>query len=314
MTYKAAMTDYYNGGLPLGGGKSIMIPMRQVKRLRKEQYRSMGRFIETLGGRYIAGEDIGTYVADVYEMRKYTRHAGGEMAGHPYCGDPSALTALGVLAGMKGALHATFGSNVLEGRTVYIEGIGKVGFPLMQLLHKEGAKLFVSNRSVTEMEIEALHRAQDEHGATVVPLTESGLAERFPDVEIYAPCAMGGTVGEELIARFPSSVSIVAGSANNVLLDPTLDGMQLLARGITYAPDYVINNRGLWDIYCQRLHEEEKLQYVLSQVEYGCSQNEALIEEIIRRSKGEANPTPTNVIADRMAEAVFLRKNWIPNT
>ncbi len=76
----------------------------------------MGRFIETLGGRYITGEDVGTYVADVHEMRKFTKHAGGEMAGHPYGGDPSAVTALGVLAGMKGALHATFGSNALEVR------------------------------------------------------------------------------------------------------------------------------------------------------------------------------------------------------
>ncbi|OGZ04819.1 MAG: hypothetical protein A2845_05615 [Candidatus Lloydbacteria bacterium RIFCSPHIGHO2_01_FULL_49_22] len=314
MTYKAAMTDYYNGGLPLGGGKSVMVPMRQDKRLRKQQFASMGRFVETLAGRYIIAEDVGTYVPDVHEMRKFTKHACGEMVGHPYGGDPSPLTALGVLAGMKGALRAAFGSNALEGRSVYVEGIGKVGFPLMQLLHKEGALLYVSNRSVTEREVEALLRAQDEYGAKVVRLTEDGKAERFPDVEIYAPCAMGGTVGQDLIAHFPPSLSIIAGSANNVLFDPAVDGASLLLRRIVYAPDYVINNRGLWDVYCQRLHEQGTLPYDLKYVEDGCLQNEALIEEIIHRSEGGLTRTPTNVVADRMAEAVFMKKEMITHT
>ena len=318
MTYKAAMTDYYNGGLPLGGGKSVMIPIRQDKRLRKQQFASMGRFVETLEGRYIIAEDVGTYVSDVHEIRKFTKHACGEMVGHPYGGDPSPLTALGVLAGMKGALRATFGSNVLEGRHVYVEGIGKVGFPLMQLLHKEGALLYVSNRSVTEREVEALLRAQDEYGAKVVRLTEDGKAERFPDVEIYAPCAMGGTVGQELIAQFPPSLSIIAGSANNVLLNPTVDGASLLERRIVYAPDYVINNRGLWDVYCQRLHEQGVREYDLKYVEDGCLENEALISEIIDASTSDyfdsPNGFPTNVIADRMAEAVFMKKEMITHT
>ena len=318
MTYKAAMTDYYNGGLPLGGGKSVMIPIRQDKRLRKQQFASMGRFVETLEGRYIIAEDVGTYVSDVHEIRKFTKHACGEMVGHPYGGDPSPLTALGVLAGMKGALRATFGSNVLEGRHVYVEGIGKVGFPLMQLLHKEGALLYVSNRSVTEREVEALLRAQDEYGAKVVRLTEDGKAERFPDVEIYAPCAMGGTVGQELIAQFPPSLSIIAGSANNVLLNPTVDGASLLERRIVYAPDYVINNRGLWDVYCQRLHEQGVREYDLKYVEDGCLENEALISEIIDASTSDyfdsPNGFPTNVIAGRMAEAVFMKKDMMTHT
>lgn len=308
MTYKAAMTEYYNGGLPLGGGKSVMIPMRQDKRLRKQQFASMGRFVETLEGRYIIAEDVGTYVSDVHEIHKFTKHACGEMVGHPYGGDPSPLTALGTLAGMKGALHATFGTNALEGRSVYVEGIGKVGFPLMQMLHKEGAKLFVSNRSVSEREVEELRRAQDEYGAVIVRLTADGKAERFPDVEVYAPCAMGGTVSRESMKLFPPSLRIIAGSANNVLLDPATDGKLLLERNIVYAPDYVINNRGLWDVYCQRLHEQGKRTYDLKYVEDGCLQNEALIEEIIRRSNSGETPISTNMIADRMAEAVFMKK------
>ena len=306
MTYKAAMTDYYNGGLPLGGGKCVIIPTKHDKRRRSAQYRSMGRFINSLGGRFISGEDIGTTVSDVNEIRKETEFVGGSMMGHPHGGDPSAYTALGVYYGIKGALKKVYRTSNLTGHSVYIEGIGKVGFALMELLAKDRVTLYVSNGTSTEAERQALIRAKDQFRAYEVPLNEKGAPISFPSVDIYAPCALGGVVSRERMSQYPPVLRIVAGAANNVLLDPALDGLELMKRGITYAPDYVINNRGLWDIFHQWQAQHGKAAYDNAFVLEGCKENEALIFDICERAAREH--VSSHVVADRMAEGNFLKK------
>ena len=311
MTYKAAMTDYYNGGIPLGGGKAVMIPHKNSKRLRHAQFQAMGAFIDSLGGMYISAEDVGTNVADVHEMAKKTVHVTGEMVGHPYGGDPSPYTALGVLAGMEGAWRAVSGSAELSGRAVYVEGIGKVGLPLMELLFARGAQLFVSNCSTTPTEREALEKARS-LGTQVVTLGTDGRPLEFPQVDIYAPCALGGSVHPSAIAGYPRRLRLIAGSANNVLLDPARDGALLRGKGITYAPDYVINNRGLWDVYHQVVHNRGDAPYREPDVRAGCLENEALLYEIVTRAqKDGACP---HAIADRMAEEVINKKKIITHT
>ena len=227
MTYKAALL-----GVPLGGGKSVMVPWKKAKRLRKAQFLSMGRLVKSLGGKYIISEDVGTSVSDIKTILDVTTHACGTLEDHPYKGDPSPITALGVYHSLRAALYFTTGSRQLDGRSVYVEGIGKVGMPLAEMLAREGANLCVSNRSKEASEREALVRAQDEFHATVVTLNDNGEPEHFPSVDVYAPCALGGVVNAKRMATYPKRLRVIAGSANNIFLDPDQDGAELAAKGI----------------------------------------------------------------------------------
>ena len=296
MTYKAALL-----GVPLGGGKSVMVPWKEAKRWRRAQFLSMGRAVESLGGKYIIAEDVGTGVDDIKTMRKVTTHACGTLESHPYMGDPSPITALGVYHSLCAAFYFATGSRDLDGHSVYVEGIGKVGMPLAQMLAGAGMRLHVSNRSKEASERDALTRAQDELRATVVNLNDHGEPEHFPFVEVYAPCALGGIVNAKRMATYSSCLKVIAGSANNVLLDPDQDGAALMARGIVYAPDYLANNRGLWDIYNQMLGH-----YDLKTVEDGCKLNDNLTFELLERSR--MLNIPPHRVADQMAEKIFNKK------
>ncbi len=151
--------------------------------------------------------------------------------------------------------------------------------PLAEILARVGMRLYVSNRTKVPSEREALARAQDELHATVVNLNEHGEPEHFPSALVYAPCALGGVVCAKRMATYPQCLRMVAGSANNVLLDTDQDGARLMAKGIVYAPDYLANNRGLWDIYNQMSGH-----YDLKVVEDGCKQNDHVTFELLERS------------------------------
>ena len=304
MTYKAALSR-----LPLGGGKCLLIPTKHDKRLRKAQYQAMGRFIDSLAGTYISAEDVGTSVADVHEMGKMTPFVTGSMKDHPYDGNPSPFTALGVLHGMKGAMRALHGTPSLAGRTMYVEGVGNVGMKLAELLHKEGAVLYVSNRTSTPSEQAALKSAEERFSATRVELNEHGQPRRFPHVDIYVPCALGGVVNEERIETYPSTLSLIAGSANNVLLDASRDGELLRKRKILYAPDYVINNGGLIDVHHQWQSKNHGVPYDPNEVSQGCTQNETVLYEICSRAIAEE--VCPHRIADTMAEKVLKDKKTV---
>jgi leucine dehydrogenase len=229
MTYKAAAS-----GLNLGGGKSVIIGDPEAKS--EQLLRSFGRYIETLGGRYIVAEDVGTSTEDMEHIRIETSHVVGVDVTHGGSGDPSPFTALGVLQGMRACAEEAFGSPSLEGRTVAVQGLGHVGYHLCEPLHDEGANLMV-----TDLREELVDQAVREFGAKPVEPAE---ILTIP-CDILAPCALGAVVNDISLPNF--RCSIIAGGANNILLEAR-HGEALAERGILYAPDYVINAGGLINV------------------------------------------------------------------
>ncbi len=234
MTYKAAIS-----GLNLGGGKAVIIG--DAKKQKSEAlFRRYGQFVESLGGRYITAEDVGTSVADMENVRKETKHVSGLPVEHGGSGDPSPVTAYGVYMGMKAAAKYKYGSDSLEGKSVGVEGVGHVGEYLVELLRKENAKVFIS-----DINEEQLKKVSSLYSAEIVSV--SGIYDL--DMDIYAPCALGATVNTDTISRL--KCSIIAGSSNNQLADENIHGKMVKDKGITYAPDFLINAGGLINVYSE---------------------------------------------------------------
>ena len=283
MTYKAAMA-----GLAQGGGKSVILgdPRRDKT---PAMMRAMGRFVDTLGGRYIAAEDSGTSVADVRLMAEETRHVGGltgpEAQAAGRTGDPSPATAYGVFVGIQSAVRWKLSRTDLRGLKVAIQGLGNVGYRLAKHLHEAGAKLWV-----TDLHAPAVERCVKELGATAV-----GMDQIFAvDAEVFAPCAMGAIINDRTLPQLKAG--IVAGAANNQLATPR-HGQALLARGILYAPDYVINAGGIIEIWYEGPgYDERKVRAHLDQIGQ-------TLTTVFERAKQEQHPT--GEIADRMAEERF---------
>ncbi len=230
MTYKAAVA-----GLNLGGGKSVIIGDND-RTDREMIMRAHGRAVESLGGRYITAEDVGTSVEDMDFVHMETDSVVG-IAGRS--GDPSPVTAYGVYRGIKACAMREYGDDDLTGRTVSVQGTGHVGYYLCEHLHREGANLVV-----TDIDEEKVQRVVDEFDAEPV-----GTEEIYDvDADVFAPCALGAIVNDDTIPRL--KVDIVAGAANNQLGDDTHDH-KLEERGILYAPDYVINAGGLINVYSE---------------------------------------------------------------
>jgi len=227
MTYKAAVA-----GLNLGGGKSVIIGDNRTTR-REPIFRAHGRHVESLGGRYITAEDVGTSTADMEFIRAETEHVTGLLG---KSGDPSPVTAYGVYWGMKACAKVRYGSDSLSGKTVAVQGCGHVGYSLCKLLFEEGAKLLVTD--IDPQRIKAV--VQDFKATAVKP--EDIYAQ---EADIFAPCALGAIVNDETLKQL--KVHIIAGAANNQLAEDR-HGLQLEAQGILYAPDYVINGGGLINV------------------------------------------------------------------
>lgn len=233
MTYKAAVA-----GLPLGGGKAVLFADGKERdtTIRTARLMAYGRVIEGLGGAFVTAEDANTTMADMVTLRRATKHAVGipvEMGGS---GDPSPVTAVGVLAGIRALVEDVLEASSLAGVSVAVQGLGKVGMALAGMLVAEGAKV-----TATDVEAEAVARARRELDIAVVA------PEAIFDVPcaIFAPCAYGGAINDDTIARL--TCRIVAGSANNQLQEERL-GEVLHERGIVYAVDYVINAGGLINV------------------------------------------------------------------
>ncbi|HJR45604.1 MAG TPA: Glu/Leu/Phe/Val dehydrogenase [Actinomycetota bacterium] len=230
MTYKAAAA-----GLDLGGGKGVIIgDPRRIKS--EELLRAYGRFVETLGGRYITAEDVGTALEDMDIVRRESRWVTG--CSHTYggSGDPSPVTAYGVLNGIKACALEVFGSAELKGRTVALQGVGKVGYALCGYLVGEGAKV-----TIGDIDVDNMARAVKDHGVETVPLEDIHKLE----CDIFAPCALGGGINDDTISEF--NCKIIAGPANNQLAREE-HGEKLRDLGILYAPDFVINAGGLINV------------------------------------------------------------------
>jgi leucine dehydrogenase len=227
MTYKAAVA-----GLNLGGGKSVIIGDNKTK-LREPVFRAHGRHVEALHGRYITAEDVGTGVQDMEYIKAETDHVTGLIG---KSGDPSPVTAFGVYRGIKACAKHRYGSDGLSGRTIAIQGCGHVGYNLAQLLRREGAKLIVTDIDAGKVK----KVVEDLEATAVAPEEIIGVK-----ADIFAPCAMGGVINDETLGTL--QVEIVAGGANNQLAEER-HGDALEQKGITYAPDYVINGGGLINV------------------------------------------------------------------
>lgn len=231
MTYKAAAT-----GLSLGGGKGVIIGDPEEDKT-EILFRAYGRLVEGLHGRFVTGEDMGIDVRDVEMMRSETIYVVGISEGLGGGGDPSPVTARGVYFGMQACTEEVFGRSSLNGISAAVQGLGHVGMNLVDLLHRAGVKLFVS-----DVRKDRLQSAVEKFGAEPVsPEDIYGV-----DADIFAPCAHGGIVNDETMPRF--KFKIIAGSANNQLADEEKHGRILKEKNILYAPDYVINAGGLINV------------------------------------------------------------------
>jgi len=229
MTYKAAVA-----GLALGGGKAVIIG--DAKKLKSEAlFRAFGRFVNGLNGRYITAEDVNVNTSDIEAVSMETQYCSG-IAGAS--GDPSPITALGVYVGIQASVLHKLKKDSLKGLTVAVQGTGHVGSWLCRYLHEEGASLIVA-----DIDQGRLDKMATEFGAKIVGTDEIHKV----DCDVFAPCALGFGLNDDTIPEIKAP--IVAGGANNQLLDESRHGEMIRKRDILYAPDYVINAGGLINVY-----------------------------------------------------------------
>ena len=232
MTYKSAAAD-----LPMGGGKAlIMADPRKDKT--EALLRAYGRHLDTLNGRYVTTTDVGSTGRDLEYVALETRHVAGLSVSMGGSGDTSLMTGLGVYMGMKACAKAAWGTDSLAGRTVALQGFGKVAYRTAEYLVEDGATLVA-----TDIHEDARDKARQMGARIVEP-------EEIYDVEcdVFSPCALGGVLNAGTIPRL--TCSIVAGGANNQLLTGD-DGIELHRKGVLYAPDYVINSGGVINVACE---------------------------------------------------------------
>lgn len=230
MTYKNAIS-----GLNLGGGKAVIIA--DPKNKNEALFRSFGRFIESLNGRYITAEDVNTSVEDIEHIFTETNHVTGVAQQNGGSGNPSPYTALGVFRGIEASVTKAFGSRSLKGKTVSIQGVGAVGFELAKLLVEAGANITYTD--VNERNIQRMKEAFP--NAKFVASNEIFSAA----CDIYAPCALGASINDETIPQLKAK--IVCGAANNQLKEDR-HGLILKEKGVLYAPDYLVNAGGVMNV------------------------------------------------------------------
>lgn len=276
MTYKNAAA-----GLNLGGGKSVIIGDPK-KDKNEEMLRAFGRYVESLNGRYITAEDVGTTEEDMDTINFETDFVTGVSKASGSSGNPSPITAYGVYQGIKASAKEAFGDDSLEGKTIAVQGMGNVAFSLCKYLHEEGAKLVV-----TDINPERVQLAVDTFQAEAVDPDDI----YDVDCDIYTPCALGATVNDDTISRLKAKV--IAGSANNQLASPK-HGDMLHEKGIVYAPDYVINAGGVINVADELngYNEERALKKVKTIY--------TSLEKVFEIAKRDS--IPTYLAADRMAE------------
>ncbi len=277
MSYKNAMAN-----LRFGGGKAVLIADAK-KSKSPELFEAFGRFVDSLGGRYVTAEDVGTTTADMASVARSTRFVAGlGRAPGEAGGDPGPKTALGVYLGIKAAVKFRLGQDELSGLSVAVQGVGGVGYHLCRMLAADGARLFVA-----DVRPAAVQRVVEEFKATALPVEDILAAE----VDVLSPCALGAVLNAASFPRLRARV--VAGAANNQLAQGQ-DGSALSAAGILYAPDYVINAGGIISVAREYYGGATEAQ-VIADIQ-GIP---ARLTEIFERARRE-NRT-TNAVADQMA-------------
>ena len=273
MTYKNAVA-----GLNLGGGKSVIIGDNRTTD-REMIFRAHGRFVESLGGRYITAEDVGTSTADMDFVHMETKNVSG-LAGRS--GDPSPVTAHGVFRAIQASAKERWGSDGLSTKTVSVQGCGHVGYYLAKELHEAGAKLVV-----TDIDQERVKQVATEFGArAVAPDDIYGV-----QADIFAPCALGGIINDKTIPQL--KVEIVCGAANNVLLEER-HGDLLGQKQILYTPDYVANAGGVINVYSELAGWSSARAF---------RKADEIYDTVLRVFQiARTDSVPTYVAADRLAE------------
>lgn len=282
MTFKNAL-----GGIPFGGGKAVIFADPRKDKT-PELLHAFGRAVESLGGLYYTAEDSGVTEDDIQTMREVTQYAAGIAAKGGTGGNPSPFTARGVWRGVQAAARARLGAETLKDLRVCVLGVGAVGMELARLLHKEGAKLVVADINES-----AVSQAVENFGAERVSPDDAIAA----NVDIFAPCAMGGSINVHSIDRL--SAKVIAGSANNQLLTPDMD-QALNDRDVLYAPDYVINAAGVISVGLEILG-----QWTAQELSMRIDRISDTLDEIFTRSKAENRPT--GAIADQLAMEVVAK-------
>jgi len=232
MTYKSAIT-----GLNLGGGKAVIIGDTKIDKT-PEMITRFGQFVNSLSGKYITAEDVGTTTEDMDRIHEVTNYVTGISKENGGSGNPSPVTAYGVYMGMKAAAKYKFGSDNLAGKKVLVQGTGHVGETLISYLTKEGAIVFVSDIHQDKME-----NMVTKYGAHIF----TGADLYSADVDIYSPCALGATINDDTVYKI--NAKVIAGAANNQLAVENIHGPILRERGIAYAPDFLINAGGIINVY-----------------------------------------------------------------
>lgn len=232
MTYKSSVA-----GLNLGGGKAVIIG--DAKKIKNEALlRRFGKFVDSLGGKYITAEDVAMTSRDMEIINMETDHVSGLPENMGGSGDPSPVTAYGVYVSMKASAKEMWGSDSLSGKKVLVQGIGHVGESLVDHLSKEDAKVYINDISE-----ERLKSAAAKYKAEVV----SADVMFDLDIDIYAPCALGATVNDDTLSKL--KCKIICGAANNQLADEKIHGEAVVKKGILYAPDFVVNAGGIINVY-----------------------------------------------------------------
>ena len=283
MSFKNAMA-----GLPMGGGKGVILA-DALRTKTPEMLAAFGRAIDSLGGRYVTAEDVGMTDADMVEIARTTRHVSGlPVAAGSAGGDPGPTTAHGVYLGVRAAIARALGKGSAAGVHVAIQGVGSVGGGLARLLAKDGARLTLADADAKRAKALAA-----ELGAAAVAANEIMAVE----ADVFSPCALGAILDERSIAALQAPV--VAGGANNQLATPA-DADHIHARGILYAPDYVINAGGIINVALEYLGQGDRAE-VDARV--------ALIPERLEQiwAESAAAGIPAAVVADRMAMRLIGR-------
>ena len=292
MTYKAAAAD-----LPLSGGKGVIIADSHTEKT-EALVRAYGRFVDTLGGRYLTTTDVGSTGRDMEYIKQETDYVVGLPTTSGGSGDTSIMTGLGVYMGMKACAKEAWGSDSLRGKTVAMQGFGKVAAHTAHHLMKEDAKLVV-----TDVYDGALDRARDLGLAVVKPDDIYGL-----DCDIFAPCALGGVINPDTIPQLKCRV--VAGGANNQLLSDS-DGEELHRRGIIYGPDYILNSGGIINAEAEigRVYNQDRAREKTERIY-------EIMEKVFAISKRQEIPTAKaadRLAEDRLSSVRSIRQVYRPN-
>lgn len=293
MAYKAACA-----GLDLGGGKAVIIG-DPAKDKSEALLRAYGRYVQSLGARYYTACDVGTQVSDMDVIARECQFVTGRTTGYGGAGDSGILTAYGVMQGMRAAAERAWGTPSLRGRRVGVSGVGKVGRRLIEHLLEDGAAVVAA-----DIDGDAVGLVRSQH-----PEVEAAAGEELPalPMDVYAPCALGGVVTDELARDLQAEV--ICGAANNQLAHPGIDKL-LHDRGILYAPDYVVNAGGLIQVadeiygYCEARARERASQIF---------NTTKLVFALADEQRVPSGQAADRYAERRMMEVGRLRSLWLPD-